>query len=172
MKNENLYTPGCIRTFSGEYIDILNPRPEQIHLEDIAHALSHQCRFAGHLPVFYSVAQHSIHCCDLVEDRDQRLSALLHDASEAYLLDIPTPVKSQLANYEEIERNLMTVVAQKFGFDYPLHDAVKAVDKTMLEKEWESLMLGRNKGIMPLSAEDAKWLFLSHAHLLTATTII
>ena len=137
---ENLYTPDCIRTSSGIYVNVVNPKPEMICIEDIAHALSMQPRFGGHLPVFYSVAQHSVLTCMLV-DEPHRLSALLHDASEAYLLDIPSPVKKHLSNYKDIEHNLMTVIAEKFGFQWPLSDEVKKADQTMLEREWHEIML-------------------------------
>jgi uncharacterized protein len=81
MKYENLYEPDCIRTYTGLYINVFNPKPEMIEIEDIAHALSFQCRFGGHLPKFYSVAQHSLNCSYLVKEPALKLTALLHDAS-------------------------------------------------------------------------------------------
>lgn len=119
-QEENLYTPDCIRTFTGIYVNVFEPTEEMICIEDIAHALSNQCRFGGHLPVFYSVAQHSIIMSDKMHE-SHKLAALLHDASEAYLLDIPRPIKKGLSNYKEIEDKLMTAIAAKFGFEYPLH---------------------------------------------------
>ncbi len=67
----------------------------------------------------------------------------MHDASEAYLLDIPRPIKNKLSNYKEIEDNLMSLIASKFGFEYPLFPEVKAIDDLMLQREWDQLMLGR-----------------------------
>lgn len=64
---ESLYTPNCIRTFTGIYMNVFDPTDEMICIEDIANALSHQCRFAGHLPNFYSVAQHSVQCIPFIE---------------------------------------------------------------------------------------------------------
>lgn len=138
---ENLYTPNCIRTFTGKYVNVFEPTIDMICIEDIAHALSNQCRFGGHLPRFYSVAQHSIMCCELA-DSEYKLQALLHDASEAYLLDIPRPIKHGLSNYKVIEDRLMTLIAEKFGFDYPLHEQVKHIDEVVLRFEWDHLMLG------------------------------
>lgn len=140
---ENLYTPDCIRTFTGIYVNVFNPSPEMICIEDIAHALSHQCRFGGHLPEFYSVAQHSVMCSYKMHET-HKLSALLHDASEAYLLDIPRPIKNKLFNYKEIENSLMSIIAKKFSFLYPLHEKVKEVDEYMLQWEWSSIMLRKN----------------------------
>jgi len=137
---ENLYTPNCIRTFTGIYINVFEPTLEMICIEDIAHALSNQCRFGGHLSKFYSVAQHSILCNNLVND-EYKLSALLHDASEAYLLDIPRPIKQGLKNYKEIEDKLMVLIAKKFSFEYPLEKVVKQADERMLQFEWKYLML-------------------------------
>src|SRR5665811_1025646 len=97
---ENLYTPNCIRTFTGIYMNVFEPTPEMISIEDIAHALTMQCRFGGHLPDFYSVAQHSLNCSYLIDNPKLKLTALLHDASEAYLLDIPRPIKNNLNNYK------------------------------------------------------------------------
>lgn len=140
---ENLFTPNSIRTFSGKYMNVFEPTPDMICIEDIAHALSMQCRFGGHLPKFYSVAQHSINCAHLVGNPKLKLEALLHDASEAYLLDIPRPIKSKLENYKDIENNLMLLIAEKFEFAWPLSKAVKEADETMLWLEWENLMLDK-----------------------------
>lgn len=143
---ENLYTPGRIRTFSGIYIDPLNPHPGEIALVDIAHALSHQPRFGGHLPSFYSVASHSIDV-SLRVNNENALAALMHDAAEAYLIDVPRPVKQRLTGYREIEDNLMRIIAAKFGFEYPLNEAVKSADEEALRAEWHTLMLGKMAGV-------------------------
>lgn len=142
MIQENLYTKDCIRTFTGIYFNIINPTEDMICIEDIAHSLSMQCRFAGHLPVYYSVAEHSIRCHE-VSSPENKLAALLHDASEAYLLDIPSPIKPHLNNYKEIENKIMKLVAKKFGFLYPLVQEVRDIDKYMLEWEWNNIMLNK-----------------------------
>jgi 5'-deoxynucleotidase YfbR-like HD superfamily hydrolase len=121
-------------------MNIFQPTQHMICIEDIAHSLSHQCRFNGHLPTFYSVAHHSILTAERV-DPEHKLAALLHDASEAYLCDIPRPIKPHLTNYKEIEDKLMQVIAEKFGFGYPLHSDVKQADEYMLIWEWHDLML-------------------------------
>jgi len=167
---ENLYTPDCIRTFTGIYVNVFEPTPEMICIEDIAHALSNQCRFSGHLPTFYSVAQH----CTLMSSGMQevhQLGALLHDASEAYLLDIPSPIKKRLSNYKEIEDNLMGLIAQKFGFEYPLHNRIKQTDTFMLEWEWSTLMLNKKiySPIDCLKPGEAKSAFLKTYYKLKNT---
>lgn len=140
MTKENLYTPNCIRTFTGLYINVFEPMPEMICIEDIAHALSKEQRFGNHLPMDYSVAEHSCICAGLVS-RENKLAALLHDSAEAYLKDFPKPIKDLLPEYKKLEHNLLTVISKKFGFEYPLHEDVKNVDKYMLELEWENIML-------------------------------
>lgn len=155
---ENLYTPGCIRTFTGKYINPCQPDSALICIEDIAHALSMQPRFGGHLPVFYSVAQHCVEVAKSVGN-EIRLAALLHDASEAYLIDVPRPVKDQLPNYREIEDNLMGVIADLFGFRWPLHETVKSADEMALKKEWECLMLSKGWiGVWDQPLAEAKFL--------------
>lgn len=158
---ENLYTKDCIRTYSGLYMNVFEPTIDMISIEDIAHALSHQCRFGGHLPKFYSVAQHSW-ICEILIEPEYKLDALLHDASEAYLLDIPRPIKQRLSNYKEIEDGLMKLIAQKFGFTYPLHKRVKEIDEQVLQLEWDNLMLENLTidAIKPHSPRRAKELFL------------
>ncbi len=149
--------PGEIRTYTGVVINILDPRPEQILIEDIAHALAHLCRFGGHTAKFYSVAEHSIRCSQTIEPEWQ-LAALLHDATEAYLIDLPSPVKALWPDYRAIEGKLMGVIARKFGFQCPLPEAVKETDRAWLKLEWQNLMLEDNWGT--LDPADAKALFL------------
>ncbi len=132
-----------IRTFSGRYINPFNPNPNDIDIVDIAHALTNQCRFAGHTQRRLSIAQHSIMVADSVPAR-HKLAALMHDASEAYLLDIPTPVKDNLPGYREAENQLMTVIAQKFGFQWPMHDCIKEADRNALEWEWHNAVVNDN----------------------------
>lgn len=140
---ENLYTPDSIRTVSGRYINMVMLDPETLHIEDIAHALGNVPRFGGHLPIFYSVAQHSLLVHDLVKDLEKpvRLQALMHDASEALLGDMPSPIKAMLPDYQALEARVMLVMSERFEFDWPLCPEVKAADKQMLEIEWRELML-------------------------------
>jgi len=137
---ENLFTPNCIRTYSGIYFNVFEPTLEMICIEDIAHSLSNQCRFGGHLHKFYSVAQHCVMCSSLVKPK-YKLQALLHDAAEAYILDMPSPIKNRLVNYKKIEDSLMTLISQKFGFKYPIDLHVKEVDDFMLKFEWDHLII-------------------------------
>jgi uncharacterized protein len=167
MEGENLFTPDCIRTVSGIYVNVFEPTAEMICIEDIAHALSMQCRFGGHLPFFYSVAQHSLFCCDQVDD-EHKLAALLHDASEAYLLDIPRPIKNRLANYKEIENGLMYEIANKFGFQWPLHEKVKEVDELALQMEWDEIMLLGDGDPTCMDSQTAKDSFLNQFLILSA----
>ena len=167
MKNYSLYNDEpVIRTFSGVWFDCFNPKIEMISIIDIAHSLSQQCRFGGHLSKFYSVGEHSIRCSNLAKP-EYKLQALLHDASEAYLLDIPRPIKKKLDNYKQIEDVLMKLIAQKFGFDYPLSPEVKEIDEIMLQTEWNSLMIKSIDSFKPLSMSAAKKQFLKTFYELT-----
>lgn len=143
MVTENLYTKDCIRTFTGIYMNVFEPTLEMICIEDIAHALSMQCRFGGHLPHFYSVAQHCVHAVDEASEYNS-LQTLMHDASEAYLMDIPRPIKNRLFNYKEIEDGLMAKISEKFDFEYPLSKHTKEIDEAMLQWEWNAIMLNPN----------------------------
>lgn len=107
--------------YSGGKFYPLDPKPAEILIEDIAHALSHQNRFNGHLKWPYTVAQHSVLVSKYVEqrittDRNTLLFALLHDAAEAYIGDVIRPVKYNLPLFKEIEDKIMDAVARKFGF--------------------------------------------------------
>lgn len=137
---ENLFKKDCIRTHSGIYVNVFEPKPEMFFIEDIAHALSKEQRFGNHLPRMYSVAQHSIICAEMAP-REYKLTALLHDLAEAYIRDLPKPIKIRLPQYEQIEHNLMKCASLKFGFEYPLPEKVLEIDDYMLKLEWNALML-------------------------------
>lgn len=123
-----------MQTASGLEFYPLDPRPHEIRIGDIAASLSKQCRFAGHTTRFYSVAEH----CVLMSrgaPYDLRLTALLHDASEAYLIDVPRPIKSSLANYTTLEAFLMLAISEQFGTIWPLPAEVKRRDNAILQDE-------------------------------------
>lgn len=140
-----------IRTFTGLEFFPASPRAEDVCIEDIAHALAFQCRFGGHCHQFFSVAQHAVRVSYGVEFvaqgqglspeavRQLSLAGLLHDASEAYLVDVPRPVKHQLTNYKEMEDAIMRVIAVKYHFDWPLAYLVKVEDDEQLWAEMRDL---------------------------------
>lgn len=127
-------------TASGRQYYPLDPRPEDVHIEDIATALSKQCRFGGHTNVPYSVAEHSYHCSFLVA-REHALQALLHDATEAYVVDVPRPLKIALgAVYSGIEQRNWLAICAALGVSCEMHPSVKAADDAMLLAERAQLM--------------------------------
>jgi 5'-deoxynucleotidase YfbR-like HD superfamily hydrolase len=127
-----------IGTYSGKQVHLPHPDPESIDINDIARALSHAARFAGHTSEHWSVAQHSMACAILVPAR-HKLQALMHDATEAYLCDMPTPFKQMMPQYQELEHNLWLAIAQKFNLDPVLHSTVKEADRIMLMTERDVL---------------------------------
>ena len=165
-----------IQTYSGKRFDVNDPQADSIAIEDIAHSLALQVRFNGHCSRYYSVAEHSVNLADWVlhetGDRKAAFSALMHDASEAYLCDIPKPIKPLLTNYREIEDRITTVIADAFGFDYPFPNIVKEADARITLDERAALFetvqdLRRWSAGEPLSIpitgiewEKAKELFL------------
>lgn len=133
-----------IRTFTGKLFDPIHPDPSLICIEDIAHALSLLNRFCGHTTVPYTVGQHCIYVSNMVEDPLLRLPALLHDASEAYLQDIPRPIKylPMMAPYREAEKVLEACIAEKFHVEFPWHPLIGISDRRMLVTEQQALMYG------------------------------
>jgi len=125
-----------ITTFSGIQFWPLLPDPDHIRVDDIAHALSQQCRFAGHVRLFYSVAEHSVHVSQLCRPEDA-LWGLLPDAPEAFLCDIPAPLKElpQFEPYRAAERILQRAIAQRFGLPAEQPRSVTEADRRMLEIE-------------------------------------
>lgn len=107
-----------MQTYSGRVVHLVNPRADEIHIADIAHALSQTCRFAGHTPVFHSVAHHSVLVADLLGP-DQRLAlwGLLHDASEAYLHDLTRPLKRVLNMASPHSEDRRKALGEAFAHD-------------------------------------------------------
>lgn len=164
-------------TYTGRFIDPINPNPRDINLEDIAHALSSICRFGGHTKLFYSVAEHSVRVADLVSE-ENRLWAFLHDASEAYFGDLIAPIKhlKDFAFFRDIEDNLMGTICDRFRMDYECPKEVKEADLIMRgtemrdltdwpESEWSKWNPIATK-VVPVSQESAKVWFLSYARML------
>lgn len=131
-----------LQTFSGVMFYPIDPRPEEVLIEDIAHSLSNQCRYAGHTNTFYSVAEHCYRMSYIVPKEDA-LWALLHDASEAYLVDLPRPIKhySKLGEvYIMLENRVMRAVVKRFNLPIPCPFSVHRADNIMLSTEKRDLM--------------------------------
>ena len=133
-------------TFSGVTFDYLHPIVDDIVWTDIAHALSLTCRFSGHTKSFYSVAQHSLNVIKKLEIQEQHASnykllayALLHDASEAYMCDIPRNLKALIYNsYCPIEKDIMNCILTKagvFNLTFDERKIVEHVDDRILVSE-------------------------------------
>lgn len=132
-----------IQTFSGKKFYPLEPDIEDIHIVDIAKALSHICRFNGHCNRFYSVAEHSLSCLGLARHMglsySHRYAALMHDAAEAYLSDVVRPVKRFLKGYAYYEYQLEELIFKKYGITYPFGAEIKKIDNIMLATERRDL---------------------------------
>ena len=129
-----------IQTRHRRAFSLTRPIVEHVDIHDIAHALSQICRFNGHTRVPYSVAEHCVRCSDLVEPAFA-LDALLHDAAEAYLGDISTPLKRELGRaWSDIEERVERVIAEYFGLLYPQPRAVANADRIMLSIECRDLL--------------------------------
>ena len=135
-----------MQTFSGRQFWPLDPQPGEIFVEDIAHALSMQCRYAGHCLRFYSVAEH---CVLLVRALDRHGASLheqrwglLHDASEAYLIDVPRPVKPHLTGYKAAEATVMAAVVSRFGLlPFAMPPLVHEFDNRIIADERDNLAI-------------------------------
>lgn len=136
-------TGSWIATYTGKWIEPLDPDPGAVDIEDIAHSLSNQCRFTGHTREFYSTAQHCWYVSRLVPE-ELALWGLLHDASEAYVSDVARPVKHADAHFGEVyravEETLLEAVATRFGLTWPEPEEIKVADKMMLRAEQRDLM--------------------------------
>lgn len=188
-----------IRTYTGRKFWPLDPTPEEIDITDVAHALSLVCRSTGHTYCFYSVAEHSVRVSHLAEKlaladwrklvgkatgehswaRQVALWGLLHDASEAYLCDLPSPIKrapgiGQL--YKGFEARLMESVAVRFNLTPHEPALVKDADRILLNTEMRDLMTDcipyegyapLPDAIFPMDAQHAEVEFMRRFEALT-----
>jgi hypothetical protein len=132
-----------IRTYTGEYVNLEDPQIDTINLMDIAHALANIGRFTGHTEEFYSVAQHSVLAADMAERMygvEEAKALLFHDAHEAYLGDVASPLKRLIIDrYARLARKFDTVLMYKFDYaKFP--EAVATIDRRMGLTEAEQLM--------------------------------
>lgn len=157
-----------LQTVSGRWVNPFDPDPEQLDAGDIARSLANQCRFGGHCRAFYSVAQHSVIVSELVESRggdaEDAFAALMHDATEAYLGDMPHPLKHRSAlgrAFREAEGHLEQAIRDRFRIRPDVLE-IKRVDRALLASErrafsaetwhWPEL-----EGVDPLDIELTAW---------------
>ena len=123
-----------ITTYSGKRVDIENPVPEAFDMVDIAHALSFICRGGGNTQIFFPVARHCVYCALEAKargySRDVILACLLHDASEAYMVDVPKPIKDNLIpQYRVYENKVLECIYRKYLGRDLTEEELELVDK-------------------------------------------
>ena len=120
-----------ISLLSGAKMNYHKPEESDVTIEDIATALSNNCRFSGHLPRFYSIAQHLVNASKIVSP-ENAFTALMHDTAEAFTNDLPTPLKWEFPVFKELETKIEAAMGRRFGFDFPYPPEVKHADTVML----------------------------------------
>lgn len=135
-----------ISLLSGAKMDYHSPEKSDVTIEDIASALSNNCRFSGHLPRFYSIAQHLVNTSRIVPV-EQAFTGLMHDTAEAFTNDLPTPLKWEFPVFKELEQRIESAMAKKFDFEYPYPASVKEADTIMLILE--KFYVKEDKSIWP-----------------------
>jgi uncharacterized protein len=151
-------TGSFMQTFTGRQYWPMDPQPHEVLIEDIAHSLSLQCRYAGHCLRFYSVAEHSVliaRSLAATHAPEVALAGLLHDAPEAYCVDIPRPLKPYLTNYKGIEQKNWLAIAARFQIDRELPDEVHDADNRIIADElvnlvpmpWHARYAGQELGV-------------------------
>lgn len=166
-----------MQTYTGKMFWPMDPRPEEVDIEDIAHALSNICRYGGHCTQFYSVAQHCVLVSNILTP-EYKLWGLLHDAAEAYIMDVIRPIKPFLEGYKNIESAIEKAIAIRFGLSTEIPQEVKRADEIMLATEMQRIMVPppqqwqlSEKPITLFidywSPEEAKQRFLTEYYFLT-----
>jgi hypothetical protein len=141
MEKESLW----IETFTGKRFYPFAPRVEDVDIIDIAHALSNICRFGGHSRPFYSVAEHCVilSTCEEAKGSGLQMELLLHDASEAYIGDVPAPIRKGIKEFEDVDNSISGVIARKFCLmvDMPLvcelDQRILTTEAIMLKVRWQ-----------------------------------
>ena len=167
------YGGNWITTFTGKKFHFLDPRIDEIDIIDIAHHLSLNCRFIGACKEFYSVAEHSIRVAEIVP-YEYRLHALLHDAGEAYIPDLPRPEKANLPEFKGMEIIILQAIFRKFLYPVdaqkPDSELIKEADNILLAteardlmhntKDWATLPPPLKDRVIPMKSKRAEGLFL------------
>lgn len=171
-----------IRTFTGKKFHWDRIADNVFDIYDIAHSLAMNCRWTGHTREFYSVAQHSVYA-SLEAPAGLELAALLHDASEAYCHDTPSPLKWFLKAkgftvFSEVETEIDKAICKQFGIPYPRDPRIKAIDLRLLATENRDLMPDGEERmhmiqpydwkIRPLDPKEAEGLFIRRFHRINA----
>ena len=166
-------TPTTILTYTGQRLDLAAPDPAAINLTDIAHGLAHTIRWRGALGPL-TVAQHSVLCAmhyRLAGNPAAQRLALLHDAAEAYLGDVPSPAKRACphGDLDHLEADLLRVISQRFALDRTPAELVTAVDldvrawevQTYRPRTWVGVQLTALFGSpsRPVLCEDQGWAY-------------
>lgn len=159
-----------IHTAGGGKFYPSNIQPEQFSIKAIAHGLAKECRFAGMIKGFYSVAQHCVLMRDYAAAHnlfplEQLIYVLLHDAAEAYIGDIATPIKATLPDFNRLEKKIMQNLMSHFGLAFPLPHGVKELDARIVVDEASQLFDDKpewlqdfaNAGIEPLGIDIDPW---------------
>jgi len=129
---------GWLETYNQNFFFYLEKNPENIDIEDIAQGLSNLCRFTGQVKEFYSVAQHSCIICDYAPEH-LKLIGLLHDGAEAYISDIPRPVKGLISQIKELEVSIQIQIADKFKLTFPYSGQIDILDAQLMLAEADQL---------------------------------
>lgn len=145
---------GCIELASGRNLDVLHPAPGSVVLDDVAQGLSLTCRFSGQCKLFYSVAEHTLLVSRKLESEGAspllQLAGLHHDDAEAFVTDVPRPIKHSMPGYDKIESDLELAILDQLGLDYLKdlvhHPAVKNADNWALMQEAGELLPSRGRG--------------------------
>lgn len=155
---------GIIQTLSGIQFNLFDPTPAMIDIEDIASGLSNKGHFSGLTASFFSIAQHSVMVCDefafwdFFIDPKLKLLALLHDAAEAYIGDMITPLKVRMPEFSIVEEKIMNAICARFGLDYSSLHLIKSTDLYIQEVEYNAFYRGGR--IRYMNPEQAKKVFL------------
>jgi len=136
---------------SGRKVDVFDLKEDDVDISDIAHALSNLCRWGGHCPYFYSVAQHAVLCSYESNHIETKFEALMHDASEAYMADLPRPIKRRIPQYKEVEDVVLKTIFTKYNINpfsnFEMSDYVHVIDNRILKKEHHSFFVEESNKI-------------------------
>ena len=128
-----------VRTYTGKNLDLLNPDPKEIDIKDIAHHLAKLDRYNGAGHYTFSVGHHSLLVSDALP-KEYKLHGLLHDATEAYLGDVVSPLKQLLPEYRKIEQGVMNAICTKFEITFPRPCIIKKADMSVMAAEMNQVV--------------------------------